>query len=131
MKGVLHPDCPSCRCRKGTLGLDAEGVVGTDQPEQSKQAARTVRAGTQAHRIMAFLEPADEGMNAVELSEPMGLAVQVVCTRLSQMRSKGLVRYLRDDDGQIVMRQGSRPETRSAVVTLTLWGRRELRRHRE
>jgi len=91
-----------------------QGVVGRNHPSTSKEAAKHVDAGTQRDAILVILK--EHGpMNCAEITPFLndalgrtGTAYPIprnqTATRMGELRDRGLVTYLLDDDGEVVER---------------------------
>lgn len=72
---------------------DNGGRVRSTDPETSKAAARTVKAGTQRARILTALVDASNGLNGWEAAVRCGIfRVHGATTRLEELEELGMVR---------------------------------------
>lgn len=70
-----------------------EGRVRASDPETSKAAARTVKAGTQRARVLAALANAHDGLNGYEASVRCGITrVHAATTRCEELEELGFAR---------------------------------------
>ena len=120
--------CPTCS-GSGRLGpaeyrrlvADRPGAVGKTHPETSKKAARTpsnvVRFGTQRHLVLCLLGSSGP-MTAAEVALQADLSRNQTATRLGECRDAGLVRYVRDANGNFITRPtGPTDEGRLQEIT--------------
>lgn len=97
----------------------AAGQVGRDHPATSKQAARSMRFGSQRHTVLGVVIGTPS--TAAEVADRLGLSRNQVATRLGELRQAGYVTWATDDHGRIVER-ATGPSDTGRVHRATLLG---------
>ena len=106
------------------------GKVGRDHPEQSHKAAATVKSGTQKAQILLTLYKLwpHKGLTGYEVSSHVfngagrPISPNQACTRLLELREKGLVEFDYDRFTGTIIEAPTTPGNTGAVHVLTQLG---------